>query len=352
MRSGPMPDATNLEPGLPEVLAATPDELDAILSRRADALVVLYMWGPDCPNCEFFATRLPGVLRALAGANVAFVKVDVYAHPELARRYGVYGIPSFMLFRDGRRIGKMSEFRGDAFFTDVIREHVPQSGAPMNTTLTTPPVAPLLSRLFADAEKSNQLLREMFGHLSREERAARMSDPNADYRAFYGMAKDIHMAVAPDTGLLLYMLARGNSARAVVEFGTSFGISTIHLAAALRDNGGGRLIGTEFEPGKLAHARANLQAAGLDDLVDIREGDALVTLAHDLPETVDVVLLDGHKALYAQVLALVAPRLRTGAYIVADNADACPEYLRQVRVPGSGYLSVSYRDDVELTMKL
>ena len=81
------------------------------------------MWGPDCPNCDFFATRLPLLLEQLAGENVSFVKVDVYTYPELARRYGVYGIPHFMLFRGGKRIGRMSEFRGDAFFTAVIREH-------------------------------------------------------------------------------------------------------------------------------------------------------------------------------------------------------------------------------------
>ncbi|HVW25021.1 MAG TPA: class I SAM-dependent methyltransferase [Polyangiaceae bacterium] len=219
-------------------------------------------------------------------------------------------------------------------------------------TLTTPPVAPLLSRLFADAEKSDKILGKMFGHLSREERAARMSDPNADYRAFYERAKDIHMSVSPDTGALLYMLARANSARAIVEFGTSFGISTIHLAAALRDNGGGRLIGTEFEPNKLAHARANLEAAKLADLVEIREGDALETLSRDLPDAIDVVLLDGHKALYGKVLALVAPRLRPGSFLVADNADACPAYIQHVRAAGSGYLSVPFREDVELTMKI
>ena len=112
-------------PARPEVLAATPDEFDAILARESARLVVLYMWGPDCPNCDFFATRLPEVLRALAGANMVFVKVDVYAHPEFARRYGVYGIPHFILFREGRRIGRMSEFRGDTFFTEVIREHLP-----------------------------------------------------------------------------------------------------------------------------------------------------------------------------------------------------------------------------------
>jgi predicted O-methyltransferase YrrM len=222
----------------------------------------------------------------------------------------------------------------------------------MHNTLTTKPLAPLLEQLYADAAKTNQVLAKMFGQLSREERAARMADPNTDYRAFFGRAKDIHMAVSPDTGVLLYMLARGNAARAIVEFGTSFGISTLHLAAALRDNGGGHLIGTEFEPNKLAHARANLEAAGLSDLVEIREGDALETLARDLPNSIDLVLLDGHKPLYAKILALVAPRLRAGSYLIADNADACPDYKAFVRAPGSGYLSLPFRDDVELSMKL
>ncbi len=222
----------------------------------------------------------------------------------------------------------------------------------MASTLDSPTVAPLLSRLYEDAQKSYAILRKLFGDLSPEERARRMRDPNADYRAFYGQAKAVHMAVSPETGRLLYMLARGNKTRAAVEYGTSFGISAIHVAAALRDNGGGRLFGTELEPEKIAHARANLESAGLADLVEIREGDALETLARDLPETVDLVLLDGHKPLYARILALVAPRLRTGSYLVADNSDACPEYVAAVRAPGSGYLSVPFTDDVELTMKL
>jgi predicted O-methyltransferase YrrM len=222
----------------------------------------------------------------------------------------------------------------------------------MTNTLTSAPVAPLLERLYVDAAKTDRLVGQLFGQLSDEERLARMRDPNADYRAFYRKAKDIHLAVAPTTGRLLYMLARGNGARAIVEFGTSFGLSTIHLAAALRDNGGGRLVGSEFEPSKIEHARANLEAAGLADLVEIREGDALETLARDLPETIDVVLLDGHKPLYGKILALLGSRLRAGSYLVADNADACPEYKAAVRAPGSGYLSVAFADDVELTMKL
>ncbi|MFT3922138.1 MAG: class I SAM-dependent methyltransferase [Myxococcales bacterium] len=219
-------------------------------------------------------------------------------------------------------------------------------------TLLNPPVAPLIQTLFADAARSGAKLREMFGHLSPEERRARMSDPNADYRGFYAQAKDIHMPISPETGQLLYMLARSNGARALVEYGTSFGISTLHLVAALRDNGGGLLVGSEFEPSKLAHARRNLEAAGLADLVDIREGDALETLARDLPDRIDGVLLDGHKALYGQILDLVSARLRPGSFLVADNADACPAYLARVRAAGSGFLSLPFGEDVELTVKV
>ena len=218
------------------------------------------------------------------------------------------------------------------------------------STLTTPPVADVLTRLFADATASTAVLRQMFGALSPEERARRMADRDADYRGFFHKAKDIHMAVSPATGTLLYMLARATRAKAIVEFGTSFGISTIHLAAALRDNGGGRLIGSEFEPTKVAHARANLAAAGLADLVEIREGDALETFARDLPESIDVVLLDGHKPLYSRILELVEPRLRAGACLVADNADASPDYVARVR-QSSGFVSIPFAADVELSLK-
>jgi predicted O-methyltransferase YrrM len=219
-------------------------------------------------------------------------------------------------------------------------------------TLNSLPVAALLGRLLAEAETSNAKLRQMFGALPPEERARRMADPSADYRQFYGRAKELYMAVSPETARLLYMLARAIRARAVVEFGTSFGISTIHLAAALRDNGGGRLVGSELEPNKVTQARANLSDAGLADLVDVREGDALETLAHDLPETIDLVLLDGHKPLYPRILDLVAPRLRAGACLVADNADASPDYLARVRAAGGAYLSVPFAEDVELSIKV
>ena len=120
----------------------------------------------------------------------------------------------------------------------------------------------------------------------------------------------------------------------------------------MRDNGGGRLITCEFEPSKVVRARAHLVAGGLADLVEIREGDALQTLRTGLPESIDLVLLDGAKALYPEILALLESRLRPGALVVADNADHSPEYLARVRSLASGYLSTPFGDDVEVSMRL
>ena len=173
-----------------------------------------------------------------------------------------------------------------------------------------------------------------------------------DYVAFYSRAKDAHLAVSRETGTLLYMLARATNARTIIEFGTSFGVSTLHLAAALRDNGGGKLITSEFEPAKIARARANIAAGGLADLVEIREGDALQTLAQDLPKLIDLLLLDGAKGLYPDILSLVEERLRVGALIVADNADWSPDYLARVRSPDQGYMSVPFAEDIELSMRV
>jgi predicted O-methyltransferase YrrM len=172
-----------------------------------------------------------------------------------------------------------------------------------------------------------------------------------EYRDLYGRLKNAPLAVSRQTAALLYMLARSLHARSIVEFGTSFGISTLHLAAALRDNGGGHLITSEFEPSKVAKAHDHLTAGGLIDLVDIREGDALQTLSVDLPDTIDLLLLDGAKSLYPDILDLVESRLKPGAIVIADNADFSPEYLARVRSPVNGYMSTPFAGDVELSMR-
>jgi predicted O-methyltransferase YrrM len=216
-------------------------------------------------------------------------------------------------------------------------------------TLTTEPVASLLTRLFAEAESSDARLRDMRSGISPDQQAARIR--STEYRELYSSMKDFYLAVSPETARMLYMLSRSIRARSIVEFGTSFGISTIYLAAALRDNGGGHVIGTEFEHAKVERARANLSAAGLSDLVDVREGDALETLSRNLPDSIDLVLLDGAKPLYTPVLSLLEGRLRSGALIIADNTDYTPEYLTRVRAPDAGYVSSPLGDDVELSMR-
>lgn len=218
------------------------------------------------------------------------------------------------------------------------------------TTLMLDPLASLLARLFDEADASSPATSPAFANVSRDEQA-RLMRSKTDYADLYARLKDYPLPVSRETGMLLYMLARSGGATAIVEFGTSFGISTLHLAAALRDNGGGRLITSEFEPSKVVRAHANLTAAGLADLVEIREGDALRTLANDLPDAVDLLLLDGAKALYPEILALVEPRLRAGAFVVADNAEYSPDYLAYVRAPENGYLSVPFGGDVELSMR-
>jgi predicted O-methyltransferase YrrM len=218
----------------------------------------------------------------------------------------------------------------------------------MATPLANTPLPSLLRRLFAESAAATSPALSQFSPAERD----RLMHSRSGYLQFYGQLKDLWLPVSPETGALLYLLARSTRARHVVEFGTSFGISTVYLAAALRENGGGRLISSEFEPSKVARARAHLAEAGLDDLVEIREGDALETLATDLPNDVDFVLLDGAKALYSDVLDLVLPRLSPGALIVADNADHSPAYLARVRAPGSGFLSLPFGADVELSLRL
>jgi len=153
---------------------------------------------------------------------------------------------------------------------------------------------------------------------------------------------DEFIAIGRQQGVYCYMLARALGARHVVEFGTSFGISTIYLACAVRDNGGGIVIGTERVVTKAAKAREHLDEAGLLDLVDIRGGDAPESLT-DLPQTVDFLLNDGFSRFALPVLQHVAPHMRRGAVVVSDNVAIFPadhaDYVEWVRNPANGFLS-------------
>ena len=129
-------------------------------------------------------------------------------------------------------------------------------------------------------------------------------------------------------------------------------MSTIYLAAAVTDNGTGRVVTTELNLKKVETARANLQEAGVGEVVTILPGDALETLA-DVPGPVGLVLLDGWKSLCLPVLRLLEPKLAPGALVAADDSSFAnmADYLAYVRDPGNGYVSVSFpvEDGVELS---
>ena len=167
--------------------------------------------------------------------------------------------------------------------------------------------------------------------------------------------QDHGFSVHEDQGELIYLLCRSLNARRVVDFATSVGFSTLYLAAALRDNGGGQVIGAEIVPAKIATARRNLREAGLSELVEIRAGDARETLA-DLGGPIDFALIDGWPgedgpSLSLEVIRIVAPQMRRGAIALNDNAEE--DYLEFIRSATSGFRSMTLplKGGTELSVK-
>ncbi|HUA69428.1 MAG TPA: class I SAM-dependent methyltransferase [Solirubrobacteraceae bacterium] len=149
------------------------------------------------------------------------------------------------------------------------------------------------------------------------------------------------LSITPEVGELLCVLVVARRPRTIVEFGASLGFSTIHLAAGARDVGSCRVITTEIAAARAAAAQRNLAEAGLEDLVEMRVGDALRTL-RDVPE-VDLLFLDGWNNLYEPVVDLLAPRLSAGALVIADLSSDDPDqvsYVEKMHAPDSGYVTV------------
>ena len=208
----------------------------------------------------------------------------------------------------------------------------------MANSLRKPGVRALLDRLYAAAADDEPVIARMI----ERERAAPAPLTSQERTA---LTENAYLPVEPESGDLLYSLVRAARPATVVEFGTSFGISTIYLAAAVRDNGSGLLVGTELSADKASRARANLAEAGLADVAEILQGDALDRLA-GLPGPVGFVLLDGWKDLYLPVLRLLEPAMAPGALVFADDtvrfAGQLAGYLGYVRDPASGYVSVPF----------
>jgi predicted O-methyltransferase YrrM len=218
----------------------------------------------------------------------------------------------------------------------------------VTTTLQDPRVATALDRMYAESNEQFAELRKMAG--DRADLASASAQERAD------ALSNFYLPVTPEAGRLLYALVRATRPGTVVEFGMSLGISALHLAAAVRDNGSGRVVTTELSAAKVAKAKQTFAETGLEDVITVREGDALTTLA-DLDGPVGFVLLDGWKELYQPVIKLLEPRLTPGVLIVADNTsmDDTKPYLDYVRDPANGYVSVNFlardSDSMEITCR-
>lgn len=190
----------------------------------------------------------------------------------------------------------------------------------MTSTLDSERVQTVLARLQAAGEAEDEDYRQRV--------RAREGDLGSK---FYGreraeLAAAAPIAITPEVGQVLYALTLATRPTLIVEFGTSFGCSTIYLASALRDIGAGALITTELLPEKAARASTNLANAGLGHLVEIRVGDALDSLSA-IDSEIELLFLDGSNDLYLPVLELLEPHLLPGALVVADMSPGDPHHV-------------------------
>ena len=215
----------------------------------------------------------------------------------------------------------------------------------------------LLDRLYAQSVGQNEALASYF--------TARAQEADFDWNAFDARTNqflsDKLVALDREKGEFSYQICRALRAKRVVEAGTSFGVSTLFLASAVRDNvraGGGEgvVIGTEYEPEKANAARANFAEAGLSDFIDLREGDLRETLV-DLDAPIDLMLIDIWTPMARPALELVAPCLRDGAVVIADNTaqfpDAYRDYFEFINDPANRFrtMTLPFEGGLEFTVR-
>ena len=215
----------------------------------------------------------------------------------------------------------------------------------------------LLDRLYAQSNSQNEALGSYF--------SSRAEEADFDWNAFDARTNqflsDKLVALDRDKAEFCYQICRALGAKRVVEAGTSFGVSTLVLAAAVRDNlrrdgGEGIVIGTEYEPKKAEAARAHFAEAGLSGFIQLREGDLRQTLV-EVGAPVDFMLIDIWTPMARPALELVAPYLRDGAVVIADNTsqfhDAYRDYLEFVNDPANRFrtMTLPFEGGLEFTVR-
>ena len=217
-----------------------------------------------------------------------------------------------------------------------------------------PELERLLDVLHARSDEQVAAMREYYAR-----RANETHPPTDDeVKAF---RSDKLVALDRDKAEFCYQLCRANDARRVVEAGTSYGVSTLYLAAAVRDNvraggGDGVVIGTEYEPAKASAARAHFEAAGLSRFIDLREGDLRETL-RQINGPVDFMLVDIWIPMARPALEMVFPHLKPGAIVVCDNTTQYrgdyADYFAFLEDPANGFrtMTLPFDGGLELSVR-
>ena len=221
-----------------------------------------------------------------------------------------------------------------------------------DSTLNDPKVQTVLKNAYRNAR--GERLR-MGAYLVLDKLLGRTSS----IKSYVNRTKNMYIPISEERGTFAYLTARSINAQRVVEFGTSFGISTIYLAAAVKDNKGEIVVGSEIEETKAAEAKKNLERAGLIDYVDIRVGDAQTTL-QDPGGTVDMLLVDGFKDLYLPIVKMLTPYLRSGSVTLGDNVTtpilkaSLASYVAFMNDRKNGFSSVTipFKDGLEYSVRL
>ncbi len=225
----------------------------------------------------------------------------------------------------------------------------------MTSPLNDPKLEVLLNRLHA---QSDAQIDETDTYFERRDQETTIDQDDYYDQDMYRFLSDKMVALDRDKAEFCYLLCRSLRAMRVVEAGTSFGVSTLYLAAAVRDNQveNGVVIGTEYEPRKIDIARANFKEAGLSEFIELREGDLRETL-QDISSPVDFMLVDIWEVA-RPALELVSSSLRPGAIVACDNtavdANEYRAYFEFVNDPRNRFrtMTVPFQGGFELTVRI
>ena len=214
-------------------------------------------------------------------------------------------------------------------------------------------VSALIDRLY---QKSDAQGAEIGAFFSRRAKAGELDWKGLDEQSHRFMA-DKFVAFDRDKSEFCHQLCRALNAKRVVEAGTSYGVSTLYLASAVRANGGGVVIGTEYEPEKAKAARAHFKEAGLADVINLREGDLRQTLKV-IEGPVDFMLMDIWTEMARPAIELIGPHMRVGAVVIADNVSQFTEpyedYFAYINDPANKFstMTLPFAGGLEMSVRV